>query len=1071
MKAEKRISKCVFETFCTLLILISLTSSVRAVGVSDWESPAMIGRNKEPAHCTLMPYPDVHSAVEGRREASPFYKSLNGKWKFNWVRRPAERPQEFYKPSYDVSGWKEIPVPANWQLHGYGIPIYTNVPYPFPKNPPYIPHEYNPVGSYRTEFTVPDKWKDRQIFLHFEGVKSAFYLWINGQKVGYSQGSMTPAEFNITRYLRTGRNILAAEVYRWCDGSYLEDQDMWRLSGIYRDVYLFSTPSVHLRDFFVRCDLDEQYRNATVRITAKVHNYTAKAAGLHSVEVKLSDVGRQRRLVTGKTDSIGAGVDGIIEMWAKVKNPRKWSAEKPNLYDVLLILKDSSDKIIEVARCKFGFREVELKDSQLFINGVPILIKGVNRHEHDPDYGRAVPYWRMIQDIKLMKQFNINTVRTCHYPDNPKWYELCDKYGLYLIDEANIESHGMGYDLDKTLGNKPEWETAHLDRTISMVERDKNHPSIIIWSLGNEAGSGCNFVSTSDYIHRKDPTRPVHYEQHNEVADIDSVMYPHLDALIKRGKSNNKKPFIMCEYAHAMGNSVGNLKEYWDAIEKYKTLIGGCIWDWVDQGLRKRSTDGREFWAYGGDYGDKPNDGNFCINGLVFPDRKIPPKMWEVKRVYQYVGVEAEDLSAGKIKVHNKYFYTNLEEFDAAWTLSEDGTIIQGGTIGPLDIAPGDSESVAVPIRKLKLTPGAEYWLRISFRLRQDTMWAKKGHEVAVEQLQVPYEVSPKPVMALAGMPELKLNDAGDKITVEGGNFAVTFSRKTGSITSLIYSDREIIANGSGPVFNAFRQYTDNDRNPLGDWIDHDFWYKAGLHRLGRKLKNFQINKISPEVIRIVTHITCTGSNNAGFEHYCSYTVFGNGCIRLDNRIEPFGELPILPKIGLVMTVGGTYEDFIWYGRGPHENYPDRKVGADVGLYRSTVGQQYVPYVRPQENGNKEDVRWVALMDKSGAGLLVVADNVLAVTALHYTAMDLAAAGHIHQLTPRKDVTLCLDYKQNGLGNSSCGPPVLEKYALRAERCSFSLSLRPYIPEMGSIEAAAREVLPVLELPADKLEQ
>ncbi|MHC4394482.1 MAG: beta-galactosidase, LacZ type [Planctomycetota bacterium] len=1067
-----RIPKCVFETFGVILTLICLTSSAQGVGVSDWENPVMIGLNKEPAHCTLIPYPDIQSALKGERWASPFYKLLNGDWKFNWVRKPAERPQDFYKPGYDVSDWKEIPVPANWQMHGYGIPIYTNVPYPFPKNPPYIPHKYNPVGSYRREFSVPAQWKDRQVFIHFAGVKSAFYLWINGQKVGYSQGSMTPAEFNITKYLRDGKNVLAAEVYRWCDGSYLEDQDMWRLSGIYRDVYLFSTPFVHLRDFFVRCDLDEQYRDAMFKVTAKVHNYSDKPVGNYVVEVSLSDKsGKVGRLMTGKIDNISAGVDGVIEIQGKVENPLKWSAEKPNLYTVTLSLKDASDEIIEVERCKFGFREVELKDSRLFINGVPILIKGVNRHEHDPDYGRAVPYWRMIQDIELMKRFNINTVRTSHYPDNPKWYELCDKYGLYLIDEANVESHGIGYDLDKTLGNKPEWKTAHLDRTISMVERDKNHPSIIIWSLGNEAGSGCNFVSTADYIHKTDATRPVHYEQHNEVADIDSVMYPHLNRLIERGKSDNKKPFIMCEYAHAMGNSVGNLKEYWDAIEKYKTLIGGCIWDWVDQGLRKRGADGKEFWAYGGDYGDKPNDGNFCINGLVFPDRKIPPKMWEVKRVYQYVDFEAENLTAGKIKVHNKYFFTNLKEFDVAWTLLEDGVIIQGGTIEPLDIAPNDNKVVTIPVKKPKLTLGAEYRLRVSLHLREDTLWANKGHEVAAEQLKVPYEAGPRPVMTLSEMRPLKLGETGDSITVKSSDFDVSFSRKTGMITSLVYGEKEIIADGNGPVFNAFRQYTDNDRNPLGDWKNHDFWYKAGLHRLERKLKSLKINKISPEVVRIATHITCTGNNNAGFEHHCTYTIFGNGGIHLDNRIEPFGELPILPRIGLVMTVGGGYDNFIWYGRGPQENYPDRKVGADIGLYRSTVGQQYVPYVRPQENGNKEDVRWAALTDKSSAGLLVVAEDVLAVTALHYTALDLAAARHIHQLTPRKDITLCLDYKQNGLGNSSCGPPVLEKYALRAESCSFGFSLRPYVPEMGRIEVVGRQTLPIMNLSANKLGQ
>ncbi len=821
---------------------------------------------------------------------------------------------------------------------------------------------------------------------------------------------------------------------------------------------MFLTPSVHLRDFFVRCDLGGEYSDATFKVTAKVRNYSQEAVGIHSVEVSLSGGQDEPQVMSGKVESISAGAEGVIEIEAKVENPRKWSAEKPNLYDVLLTLKDSEGQVIEVERCEFGFREVELKDGQLFVNGVSILIKGANRHEHDPDYGRAVPYWRMVQDVEIMKRFNINTVRTSHYPNNPKWYELCDKYGLYVIDEANIESHGMGYDLDKTLGNKPEWEKAHLDRTESMIERDKNHPSIIIWSLGNEAGSGCNFVSTADYIHKTDSTRPVHYEQHNEVADIDSVMYPRVDFIIERGESGNNKPFIMCEYAHAMGNSVGNLQEYWDAIEKYKTLIGGCVWDWVDQGLRKKAADGTEFWAYGGDYRDNPNDGNFCINGLVFPDRKIPPKMHEVKRVYQYIDVEAEDLVAGKIKIRNKYFYTNLKEFDIAWTLSEDGKIIQQGSIGSLDIAPGMSKSVSIPVKKPSLVDGGEYWLGISLHLAKDMIWAKKGYELAAEQLKVDYEVGPKPEMNLAKMSVLELEEVGDDVIVKGKDFAVTFGRDTGGIKSLVYGGKEVIADADGPALNAFRQYTDNDRNILERWTDYDFWYQAGLHNLKYEVKSFEINQANPKAIQIITQISCLGRNDAGFEHYCTYTILGNGCIGLDNRIEPFGSLPILPKIGLVMTVAGAYDNFVWYGRGPHENYPDRKVGADVGLYRSTVAEQYVPYVRPQENGNKEDVRWAALTDESGAGLLVVAEDVLAVTALHYKALDFDVA-HPNQLKPRKDVTLCLDYKQNGIGNSSCGPAVLEKYTLHPEACGFSLSIRPYAPAMGDISTVARRTM------------
>ena len=666
---------------------------------NDWENPAVFGINKEPYHCSLLPYQDAESAIKGTREASKFHQSLNGKWKFHWVGKPADRPMDFFKPEYDVSSWDEIPVPSNWQLQGYGIPIYTNVAYPFPADPPHIPHDYNPVGSYRTSFAVPDGWKGRRVFIHFAGVESAFYLWVNGEKVGYSQGSMTPAEFDITDYVIEGENILAVEVYRWSDGSYLEDQDMWRLSGIFRDVFLFSSPQVHLRDFFARCSLDSEYRDAVLKVTAKIRNHSAEnSAGPHSLDVVLLDAEGKRvgnkPLAEGRLEGIEAGAEGVLDLEAEVPNPRKWSSESPYLYTLLLSLKNTAGEVVEVESCSFGFRVVEIKAGQLWVNGVSVLLKGSNRHEHDPYCGRAMPLDRMIQDIELLKRFNFNTVRTSHYPDDPKWYDLCDMYGIYLIDEANLEGHGLGYELDKTLGNKPEWEAAHIDREEAMVERDKNHPSVIIWSMGNESGSGCNFEACARAIRDLDPTRPIHYERMNEVADIDSTMYPHLDDLIAVAQQNTDKPFIMCEYAHAMGNAVGNLKEYWEAIEKYPRLIGGCIWEWADHGLPLEADvepdeNGERpwFWAYGGDFDDYPNDGCFCMDGLVFPDRRIPPKMWEVKKVYQYVALEPMDILKGEVRVRNKHFFTNLNSFDVAWTLSEDGYVIQEGVLEPLDVA------------------------------------------------------------------------------------------------------------------------------------------------------------------------------------------------------------------------------------------------------------------------------------------------------------------------------------------------------------------------------------------------
>ena len=1053
----------------SLLLLMILISGIRHGEIfgeeaNDWENPRMIGQNKEPAHCTLMPYADRNKAIDGVRAASKFYLSLNGDWKFHWVSNPAERPQDFFERGYDVSEWDEIPVPSNWQMHGYGKPIYLNVPYPFKKDPPYIQNDNNPVGSYRTEFEIPGNWRGRQVFIHFDGVESAFYLWINGKEVGYSQGSRTPAEFNITDYLQDGRNVLAVEVYRWSDGSYLECQDFWRLSGIFRNVYLLSTPGLHIRDFEVKCDLDEEYKDAVLKITARVHNYSDEAWINAKVEVSLLDaesnlVGSEV-LMEGNSVYISPGAESIVMMNAAVDNPLKWSAEKPHLYTVLLKLKNEKDEIVEMESCRFGFREVEIKGGQLLLNGAPILIKGVNRHEHDPDTGHCVSLESMRKDIILMKQFNINTVRTAHYPDDPQWYELCDQFGLYVIDEANIESHGIGYKPENTLANKPEWKRAHVDRIISMVERDKNHPSIIIWSMGNEAGDGTTFEAASEWIHRRDSSRPVHYERAGRRYHTDIVcpMYSRIESIVKYAQDEQERPLILCEYAHAMGNAVGNLKEYWEAIEEYDHLQGGSIWDWVDQGLRKTTEDGKEYWAYGGDFGDDPNDGNFCINGLVFPDRKIPPKLWEVKKVYQSVEINEEDLSQGKIRIRNKYFFTNLGEFEADWTLYEDGGAIQRGKIEQLDVAPGESQVFTLPIEQQELEPGAEYWLRVCIFLSGDTAWAPDAHEVAWEQLKMPYDVPPKPEMDVSELSELKLGASDDILTIKGKNFSISFSTTQGAMTSLIYEDMFFIEEAeegvNGPVLNAFRAPTDNNRRLARQW------YEAGLNQLKREVKDFTIETVNPGVIRVSVLTENKGTEDSGFEHHCTYTVLGNGCIQIGNQIKPFGELPIFPKLGVKMKITGDFDNFQWYGAGPQENYPDRKYGAFIGFHQGKVSEQYVPYVRPQETGNKEDVRWASFTDKSGAGLLVVAEDTLAVTALHTTAEDLDKAEHIHELTPIADIILCLDSWQYGLGNGSCGPGVIDKYASYPESFDFSYSLRPYTRGMGEMFEVARLKIP-----------
>jgi len=1029
--------------------------------VNDWENPHVIGINKEAPHATLIPYKTESEAVTCDIEASSFYKSLNGTWKFFWSSNPEQAPDDFYQTNYIVSHWDDIPIPSNWQLQGYGTPIYLNVRYPFEKNPPFIQHDYNPVGCYRTVFTVPKEWEGRQTYIHFKGVESAFYLWLNGQLVGYSQGSRTPAEFDLTPYIKPGKNILAAKVFRWSDGSYLECQDFWRLSGIFRDVYLYSAPLVHIRDFEVHTDFDDSFRDAELTVKARVYNKRTTAVSHITVEGRLIDPeGKQVKpepVITGNCEYIAAHNNGIIQMNTCIKKPLKWTAETPHLYTLVLSLKDHEGNILEHESCRIGFREIEIRNGQLLVNGKPIYIKGVNRHEHHPVTGHYVSTETMIKDITLMKRFNINTVRTSHYPHVPEWYDLCDQYGLYVIDEANIESHGMGYDPKYTLANKPEWEQAHIDRIKRMVERDKNHPSVIIWSLGNEAGDGTTFQKASEWIHQRDPSRPVHYERAGlrPHTDIVCPMYSAIRHLKEYAEVDRDRPLIMCEYAHAMGNSVGNLQGYWDVIESYPYLQGGSIWDWVDQGLQKQAEDGEMFWAYGGDFGDHANDGNFCINGLVFPDRSIPPKLWEVKKVYQNIEVIPR-YNKNEFVIKNKYFFTNLDQFTCQWTVCEDGKEIQKGVLSDLDIAPGSSELVYVPFEKPQLRAGAEYWINFSFRLKNNTLWAESGFEVAQAQCMIPYQVPAADHMVLHKDTDLQVTEVNDKLTVKGGSFRVEFNTTEGIIEALEYGKENIInsrTSVSGPLLNVYRAPTDNNQYLTVKWK------KYGIDSLHYEVENFHFEKINNNV-HISIDFNCTGKHVAGFLHRVEYQIFTNGCIRIKNKVHPYGELPVLPKIGVRMSLCAEYSQIHWLGRGPHENYPDRKTGSPVGLYAKTVDEFYVPYVRPQETGNREDVRWAALTNKAGNGIVMVADELLSFSALHYTARDLDKADHIHELHPRDEIILSINCAQLGLGNGSCGPGVLDKYLVYPVEYEFVYELRPYFSKKHNLHERARLKLP-----------
>lgn len=1040
----------------------------------EWENEGCLGVNKEAPFATLFPYPDDGSALGGAGD-SPRVLSLNGSWRFNWVPHPDQRPMEFFKPGFDAGAWNEIPVPSNWEMHGFGTPIYTNVTYPHSPTPPLVmgdvPAHYtarkepNPVGSYLREFEMPEEWRGQQVFIQFDGVASAFYLWVNGESVGYSQESRTPAVFNVTRFLKPGRNAVAAQVYKWCAGSFLEDQDFWRLAGIFRGVRLFARPPMHVRDFFARCEFDSSYCDAVFRLGARVVNLggAPASATLEAVLADAEGVRVDSSLMRFGLDLVAAGREAQVQGEVRVAAPRQWSAEDPYLYTLLLTLRAPCGTVLETVPCRFGFRQVEVRGHALFLNGRKILLKGVNRHEIEPGTGYAVTLEGMIRDIELMKRHNVNTVRTCHYPDDPRWYDLCDRYGIYVVGEANVESHGMGYG-ERSLANPPQWEAAHVDRNVRMVERDKNHPCVIIWSMGNEAAPGRNFAAAAQAIRKLDSTRPVHYEAMNEVADIDSTMYPAVETLAHIGAAwGRAKPFFMCEYGHAMGNAIGNLKEYWDVIERSPALIGGCIWEWVDHGLLKptgrNNPDGSPefFWAYGGDFGDQPNDGNFCCDGIITPDRAVTPKLIEVKKVYQCAAIALAGQAPGSntewlVSIRNKNAFINLSRFECRWALAEDGAPVKSGVLPAPDVPPGEARVFSIDTGPDRAAPGSEMHLRVSLHLKEPGLYAGKGHEVAWEQMALPAPAPAHSAVSAAGTPTLRTEEQGGALVVRGAGFRHEFSRATGALSRLSYGGRDIILE-NGPALNLFRAYTDNDK-----WFTGRF-EAAGLRSLAALLRDFRIEAPAQGAVRVSTRIEWSGPANAGFLHDASYTVFDDGSISVDNMFRPLGaaDLIPLPRLGVRFRVAPAFDTVEWFGRGPSESYPDRKTSADVGRYLGRVAEQYVVYARPQENGSKEDVRWAALRDAAGFGLLVVARPRMAFSAHHFTAEALHAARHPCEIQRTPDVVVCLDAAQMGLGGASCGPAPMAKYQLLAEPRTFSFAFRPCD---GDPAALARRPLP-----------
>lgn len=1017
-------------------------------GYPEWNNnPEIFQLNRSNAHATLMPYLTVAEALKGRRDKSSFHQSLNGQWKFSFVESPDQRITDFYEKDFDHSEWDEIKVPAHWQLQGYDYPQYTNVRYPWEDTEdiqaPFAPTTYNPVGQYVQTFTVPENWQDQPVYINFQGVESAFYVWLNGDLVGYSEDTFTPAEFDLTPYLIEGENKLAVEVYRWCDASWLEDQDFWRMSGIFRDVYLYSTPNMHINDFSVITELDHKYEHADLKVNAKITNYYKEQVEGLTFQAMLYDQDGQEvfdlpietQVDINDTDSIQ------IETSKFVDHPLKWSAEHPNLYTLVLSLVDATGNIIETESCKVGFRTFEIKDGLMKINGERIVFKGVNRHEFTADKGRAVDYDDMVHDIKLMKKYNINAVRTSHYPNHPLWYELCDEYGLYVIDEVNLETHGTWRygqkELEDTVpGSRPEWTENVLDRCNSVFQRDKNHPSIVIWSLGNESFGGDNFIKMHQFFKENDPTRIVHYEgvfhyRASEAAsDIESTMYINPDDMEQYGIAAGSaetpmKPYIICEYSHSMGNSTGNLYKYTELFDKYPILQGGFIWDWKDQALTTQTEDGIEYLAYGGAFGESPHDGNFSGDGLIFADGTISPKIIEVKKCYQNVDFNQVNLEEGMIEVNNKFLFTNLNEYKLEWIVTKNGELVETGQT-EIEVAPGTSKEIKVDYSLSDFQDESnEYILTLNLKTKQESLWADQGHEIAFEQFLLPVQKS-KPQELIRDDSELKTSISKDSLMIQGGNFKVIVNQQTGDLESYLIEGTELIKTAPRP--NFWRALIDNDRGS-GLQDRSGTWREAGLNRVLRSFKY--------EVTDQLVAITVTYKLPTTTVSMCTvrYSISGDGKIHVEQELIPGENLSEIPEVGMLLTLDQSFKDIKWYGKGPHESYWDKEKSAKVGIYTGTVADQYIPYLKPQECGNKVGVRWATLTNEAGIGLKITGEPTVELNALPYTPFELEEHDYSYQLPESDQVVLRINDKQMGVGgDDSWGQKTHPEFTLYANR-------------------------------------
>ncbi|MBC7567319.1 MAG: DUF4981 domain-containing protein, partial [Pedobacter sp.] len=1009
------------------------------------EDPENIGINKEAAHATLMPYANLKEALKANRHASSFSRSLNGMWKFNWVDWPQKRPVHFYKTDYDVSKWKDIKVPSNFQVEGYGTPDYSNFTLIFqsdfprvmtaPKNRKYTTlSERNPVGSYRRDFMVPENWNGRRIFVTFDGVDAGFFLWVNGKKVGYSVNSRNAAEFDLTKYVKPGKNMIAVEVYRFVSGSYLENQDMWRLSGIFRNVTLWSAPQQHIRDYFVKTNLDDKYQDAEVTAITKVKNYGTIATKARQLTITLYNGSVPVPGAVGKktVPALKPGEEVTVDVNFQVSNPQKWTAETPKLYTSVITLNEGA-LTVETLSSRTGFREIQIKGRLFLVNGVPIKLKGVNRHENFPDDGHAITEAQMIKDIILIKQTNSNHVRTSHYSDDPRWYELCDEYGIFLVAEANVECHAE----QNQFNEEPTIKAAIIDRNVANVQNFKNHPSVVIWSLGNENGrGGTNFRAALKAIKEIDPDRPSHYEgfgtgDDRNPADMDSQMYTGIASLEKAAiDSNLTKPFYLCEYAHAMFNSMGSVDLYNEMFDKYPALLGGAIWEWQDQGLYNNRDLKHPITAFGGGFGDYPNDHYFIHKGVVSSDRSPKPHFPELKHAYQWISIRAKDLKSKAFTVKNRYQFTNLRDFVGRWELSENGSIISSGDLVVGSVNPGEEKVFKLPYQ-IKARAGAEYFVRVSFQLATDKLWAAKGFEIAAQQFEL---AIPVPVVASASQGgNLTVNDSKNEIGVTGADFSVVFDKIKGSFTKMVKDGENILRDQGGPVLHLWRAPHQQDDM----WAYRD-WMKNGLKNISWVTEGVKATQLAGNLVQISVSLKGTGGENFVVQHKAIYTINGNGVIKAVNNVNFSDPKLVLARIGVRMLLNQDLNQFDFLGRGPMENYSDRKSGFDVGHYASSVAEQMTGYEKPMEQGNHEDVRWANLTSSKGLGINIKQiDSVLQIAALPYSDEEMDPVEYKIDLPKSKGTVLCISHKTLGVGSNSCGPRPLEQYQVYAKPTTF----------------------------------